>query len=118
MMTDSTLKPLFPRQAVPALEVSTVDGPLWRLADQTPANFTMLVFYRGLHCPICAGYLQDLNGKLAEFSKRGVSVVALSSDSEECARTAKSKWRLDQLTLGYGLDLRSAREWGLYISHG
>lgn len=34
---------LKPREAVPALEVETLDGP-WSLADQNPENFTLVVF--------------------------------------------------------------------------
>ena len=56
----TALTPLFPRQPVPALEVPTVDGDVWRLADQRPGNFTMVVFYRGYHCPICSKYLGEL----------------------------------------------------------
>ena len=45
--------PLLPRKPVPSLEFDTVGGSRWSLAAQKPQNFTMLVFYRGLHCPIC-----------------------------------------------------------------
>ena len=41
------LTPVFPRQAAPALEVQTTDGDTWRLADQTPENFSLAVMYRG-----------------------------------------------------------------------
>jgi len=34
---------LKPRQAVPTLEVSTLQGS-WSLASQAPENFTMVVF--------------------------------------------------------------------------
>ena len=47
-----------------------------------------------------------------------VEAIALSSDTEERAAQAKSDWKLDNLTIGYGLSLDSAREWGLYISAG
>jgi peroxiredoxin len=77
-----------------------------------------VVVYRGLHCPICAGYLRDLDAKLPEFARRGVSVVAISSDDAARAATAKEKWKLGVLTVGYGLDLDTARRWGLYISSG
>lgn len=110
------ITPLIPRQPVPALSVPTVDGPVWTLSDQTPEAFTLLVVYRGLHCPICSGYLGDLNRKLAPFAERGVSVIAVSSDTADRAAEAKAKWGLDQLTIGYGLGLDQAREWGLYIS--
>ena len=117
-MTISAISPLFPRQPVPALSVATVGGGQWTLADQHPEHFTLVVVYRGLHCPICAGYLRDLDTKLPEFTRRGVSVVAISSDDAARAATAKEKWKLGALTVGYGLDLDTARRWGLYISSG
>ncbi len=114
----TSLKPLTPRQAVPTLEVPLVGGGTWRLADQSPENFTLVVFYRGLHCPLCARYLGELERTLGEYEKRGVSVVAISSDSEARAAKAKEEWKLPNLALGYGLDLDTARAWGLYISAG
>ena len=110
------LTPLFPRQPGPSLEVPTVGGEVWRLADQRPGNFTMVVFYRGLHCPICSTYLGELERQLGAFAERGVTAIAISSDGEERAREAKEKWGLANLTIGYGLDLDKAREWGLYVS--
>jgi len=112
----STINTLYPRQPVPALEVPTVSGGTWRLADQEPDNFTLIVFYRGLHCPICANYLGDLNRKVGDFNERGVKVVVISSDDAGRAAEATEKWGLDKLDVGYGLDLDAAREWGLYIS--
>ena len=111
-----TLQPLFPRQPVPELDVPTIGGDPWQLSAQTPENFTLIVFYRGFHCPICANYLADLEKKLGEFAKRGVNVVAISSDTEARAARSKEEWGLAQLTIGYGLTLEKAREWGLYIS--
>ena len=110
------IQPLMPRRKVPSLEVATVGGGMWDLASSTPEHFTLVVFYRGLHCPICATYLGDLEKKLGEFEKRGVDVVVISSDTEERAEEAKKAWGLDNLTVGYGLTLDKAREWGLYIS--
>lgn len=108
--------PLMPRQPVPALSVPTLGGATWTLAERTPANFTMVVFFRGLHCPICGKYLADLDKKLDAFGERGVEVVAISSDTAERAAEAKELWKIERLTMGYELDLDSAREWGLYIS--
>lgn len=117
-MAISPLTPLFPRQPVPDLSVSTLDSGIWRLADQRPENFTLVVFYRGLHCPVCATYVRDLDTKLEEFAHRGVTVLAASSDTAARAAEAKQKWRLEKLPVGYGLDLDTARHWGLYISAG
>lgn len=115
-MTD--IQPLIPRRPVPALSVPTVGGATWRLADQKPHHFTLVAFYRGLHCPICSRYLGDLEGKVDEFAKRGVGAIAVSSDVRERAEEAKQKWKLDKLAVGYGLELAVARRWGLYVSTG
>lgn len=109
---------LMPRQPVPALEVATVEGPAWSLAAQKPEHFTLVVFFRGLHCPICRTQLRDLQAKLPDFAKRGVGVIALSGDDAERARRTRTEWDLPDLTLGYGVSLAMAREWGLYVSSG
>lgn len=105
-----------PRQPAPALSVPLLGGGTWTLADQEPENFTMVVVYRGYHCPICSAYLGDLNRKAEQFAEKGVNLVVISSDTEERAAEAKEKWGLDNLTIGYGLTLDSGREWGLFVS--
>ena len=107
---------LLPRQPVPGLEVPVLSGGRWRIGQNKPERFTMIVFYRGLHCPICGRYLVDLEAKLGEFAQRGVDVIAISSDTAERATESKSRWKLDKLQVGYGLSLAVAREWGLYVS--
>jgi len=74
------------------------------------------VFFRGLHCPICSRYLADLNRKLPKFKELGVNVVVASSDDAERAERAKAEWDIPDLDLAYGIDLKKAREWGLYVS--
>lgn len=108
---------LKPRQAVPPLEVSTLKGP-WSLSGQQPENFTMLVFYRGLHCPICSKYIQELDRMVADFSETGVSILALSSDEKSRAQQAYDDWNLSQLEVGYELSIDQARAWGLHRSAG
>ncbi len=66
----TTITPLIPRQKVPDLTVTTTDGAVWKLSDRSPENFTMVIVYRGLHCPICKGYLKDLDNRLADFTAR------------------------------------------------
>lgn len=107
---------LTPRKPVPALELDTVGGKRWSLAEQKPDHFTMLVFYRGLHCPICRKYTSELNGMAEEFARRGVSILVASTDPKERAEEAKAKWGLPDLTIGYGVPIDVARQWGLYIS--
>src|SRR5215472_16602646 len=97
----TNLVPLFPRQAAPPLHVDLASGGIFELAREKPAHFTLLVFYRGLHCPICKTQLRELESKLEEFDKRGVAVVAVSSDTKERATQAKNGWGLTRLRLGY-----------------
>jgi peroxiredoxin len=113
-MTDIT--PLVPRQPAPPLSVPLVGGGRFDIAKETPERFSLVLFYRGLHCPICRTYLGDLEAKLPEFAKRGVGVVAVSSDIAERAERSKQEWKPPNLRLGYGLDLKVARSWGLYVS--
>ena len=109
---------LIPRQPVPQLEFDLLGGGRWSLAAAQPERFTMLVFYRGLHCPICRRYTSELNGLIEEFEKRGVASVTVSNDSQERAHQAKENWGLTRLAVGYGLPVEESRKWGLYVSSG
>lgn len=105
-----------PRQPVPALQLSTLDHGPFDLATDAATNFTLLVFYRGLHCPICLKYLLELGRLQAEFEQRGVKLIALSSDTPERARAMADKLRAPGLRMAHSLPLAQARAWGLYIS--
>ncbi len=107
---------LLPRKPVPALSLETAGGRRVSLADQKPQHFTMTVFYRGHHCPVCRKYLTELDGLMDEFAKRGVSVIAASSDTRDRAERTREEWRLQHVDPAYGLPLDEARRWGLYIS--
>lgn len=107
---------LKPRTRTPELEVATLNGERWCLSEQRPKNFTMIVAYRGLHCPICRPYVSELDRNIDEFKRHGVEVIAVSSDTKERAQTAKDAWKLKSTRIGYGLSIAKAREWGLYIS--
>ena len=109
---------IVPTHPAPSLIVQTVAGERWTLADRRPQRFTMIVFYRGLHCPVCRTHLSELDKKIDKFTGLGVDVVAVSGDDEARARRSVDEWKLEQLTVGYGQSVASMREWGLFISHG
>ncbi|MEZ5707351.1 MAG: redoxin domain-containing protein [Burkholderiaceae bacterium] len=79
-------------------------------------TFDLLVFYRGLHCPICAKYLLELERLAPEFASRGVQVVAISSDSQERGQLMAEKIKAAGVRVAYGLVFTPAPQWGLYIS--
>ena len=110
------LQSLMPRHPVPALNVPLVTGERFVLGATPGERFDLVVFYRGLHCPLCAKYLLELERLVPEFEKRGVKVVAVSSDNEERGKAMAEKVKATSLKFAYGLSLRNARQWGLYIS--
>jgi peroxiredoxin len=70
----------------------------------------------GLHCPICFKYLIELARLVPEFERRGVNVIALSSDGRERAQAMADKLNAPALRIGFGLPMVVARQWGLYLS--
>ena len=109
---------LIPREPVPVLNVPTLAHGAFDLLNQTPQNFSLIVFFRGLHCPLCIKYLKELGQLLPDLAQRGVSVIAISSDDESRAKEMATKVGVANLRFGYGLPLSVAKQWGLYISEG
>ena len=107
---------LIPRYPIPTLNVSLINGERFVLGASPGERFDMVVFYRGLHCPICMKYLLELERLVPECENRGVKVVAVSSDTEERAKAMVEKIKANSLKFAYGLSLKNARQWGLYVS--
>ncbi|MFD9846762.1 peroxiredoxin-like family protein [Streptomyces parvus] len=105
-----------PRAKAPELSLPLVGGGDWNLAEQSPRNFTLIAFYRGLHCPACRAQLSDLEGRFQELMDLGVEPVAVSADSRERAEHARQEWGLAKLPVGYDLTVPTMRDWGLFVS--
>ncbi len=105
-----------PGKPAPKLELPLTIQARFELAAQSPENFTMLLFYRGSHCPICKSQLEELGGRLSDFTDRGISPFAISMDSKERAMKVDAEWDTGNLPLVYDMSEETAREWGLYIS--
>lgn len=107
---------LVPRQNVPGLIVETVSAGTFDIANDNPDFATLVVFYRGLHCPICATYLKELARLTSDFAEKGVKTIAISSDDEDRTKQMADKVGNENLRFGYGLPLDVAKAWGLFIS--
>ena len=107
---------LIPGQAAPNLDLPLTINARYKLADQTPEHFTMLVFYRGKHCPICRKYLEEIGGRMSEIADAGLAPVAISMDDPERAEVVDKEWETADLPLAHSLTEEQAREWGLYLS--
>ena len=116
---------VYPKEQAPALELSAVDGNKVNLTDIAKDNdFTIVVFYRGIFCPICKMYLKEIEENYEALSAANMKVVAISMDTEEKAKTFASEVAVSvnesslKTTIAYGMIEKQAREWGLYISKG
>ncbi|MDJ0637667.1 MAG: redoxin domain-containing protein [Paracoccaceae bacterium] len=78
-------------------------------------NWTLLVVYRGKHCPRCKAYLNILEGKSPDWIDAGFDIAVVSADPEEktAADVAEFGWTFP---LGYGLTEDQMHTLGLYVT--
>ena len=107
---------LTPDTQAPGLKLPLVGGGHFELNAEPPQNFTMLVFYRGHHCPVCKSYLQKLDGLVDAFKEAGFAVVAACMNDEALAKQTVEEWELKNLAIAHSLGTASAMNWGLWIS--
>lgn len=107
---------LTPDTQVPDLKLPLVGGGAFDLASETPENFTMVLFYRGYHCPVCKNYLGGLVNLLKEYEAAGFSVVVASMNDETLAEKAADEWGLGDLRVAHSVTVEQAKDWGLWIS--
>lgn len=109
-----------PTQPAPILQLQlTGGGNTDDLALGTGADgrFTLIAFFRGLHCPVCRTQLSELNRRLPEMREGGIGrVLAVSMETAERSAQLVKDWGLDDLSVAHGLDEQAARGWGLYLS--
>jgi peroxiredoxin len=111
-MPDTTQK-LAAGTSFPTVSIPRVGG-----GDLTPGRqpgWSMVVVYRGKHCPLCKRYLGTLDGLLDDFSERDVEVMAVSADPKDRAtgQAEQEGWRFP---VGYDLSVAQMQELGLYVS--
>lgn len=97
----------------PTLSITKVGG-----GDLTPARqpgWSMVVVYRGKHCPICRKYLDALDGLLDDFTSRDIEVMAVSADPRDRA-TAQVEAEGWKFPVGYDLSVAQMQQLGLYVS--
>ena len=107
---------LTPDTQAPALKLPLVGGGTFDLATETPENFTMVLFYRGYHCPVCKGYLGGMAALLKEYEAAGFSVVVASMNGADLAEKAAKEWELGDLRVAHSVTVEDAKNWGLWIS--
>ena len=105
-----------PTETMPSLELPLINGTTYNLEEQSPDKYTLLVFYRGYHCPVCQKQLSEVQDHLQDFIDRGINLVSISMDGEERAKKAGEEWDIESLPVAYNLSEEKAREFGLFVS--
>ena len=115
--------PVFPSKVIPALSLPSVNGNAFDLKASKPDLFTIVVFYRGAHCPLCKMHIQEIEENLDKFHAAGLKIVAVSMDdkkrAEKFAGEVASNMGKTHLNVPilYGLTEDQARhDWGLFVS--
>jgi peroxiredoxin len=60
---------IYTNEAAPALTIPTLSGDTFTLSEQKPEIYTIVVFYRGLHCPICINQLKEIEANFEQAKK-------------------------------------------------
>lgn len=107
---------LLPGSKTPDLKLPLVGGGTFDLSTEKPDSFTMVVFYRGYHCPVCKMYLKGLVELLGDYKDAGLTVVAASMNDEALATKTAAEWETGDLRLAHSVSLETAKSWGLWIS--
>lgn len=81
----------------------------------TSDQWTLLIVYRGKHCPRCKKYLNILNEMRNDWANAGFAVAVVSADPLEKAAADQKEfgWAFD---LGYDLSEAQMNTLGLYVS--
>ncbi|MEP3197156.1 MAG: redoxin domain-containing protein [Lentilitoribacter sp.] len=101
-------------EQVDVFEIETLSGNGPIKIGATKDRWTMLVVYRGRHCPRCKRYLNKLNDMLSKWTDV-MDVVVVSADTKEKAIADRDEFGWD-FELGYGLTVDRIRKLGLYVS--
>lgn len=104
-----------PGQDAGNITLNLVNGSKWELASQS-TDWSLIVAYRGLHCPVCKSQLQNLKSQMKAFADAGISVVSASMDTQDRAEKTHKEWELGDVPVAYGLGKEFVERFGLFLS--
>lgn len=90
--------PLLVGQSVPNVDLTTVKGRSYDLAEAISEQPTLLIFYRGGWCPFCNMHLAELQSIQNDLKELGYQILAISMDRPDRLRES-----LDEHDLAYTL---------------
>lgn len=109
---DTTAK-LHPGQTMEPITFRRLDGGDFTFG--APGAWQVLFVIRGQHCPICKSYLAEIEQRRGALAALGVSVAAVSADTETQSRVTAEAAK-PGFPILYGMDEATMRRLGLYVS--
>jgi thioredoxin-dependent peroxiredoxin len=94
MFSFSRAEPLAVGDAAPQITATTETGATLNLAEVYPKGFTLVYFYPRADTPGCTAQGCSLRDAYAELTKKGVTVIGVSTDSVEAQKKFKEKYNL------------------------
>ncbi len=108
-----TTRKLHPGQPFAPVTFKQLDGG--DITFGAAGGWQALFVIRGQHCPICKSYLSEIEQRREALAAIGVSVAAVSADSEAHARITAEAAKV-KFPLLYGMDEAAMHRLGLYVS--
>lgn len=108
-----TTSKLHPGQPFTPVTFNRLDGEDFTFG--APGAWQALFVIRGQHCPICKSYLGELEARREALVELGVSVAAVSADSEAQTRITAEAAK-PGFPLLYGMAEATMQALGLYVS--
>lgn len=107
-------------ESFPQINVKTSDGRTVPLVDVqaqvSTGRWTLVIIYRGQHCPICLKYLNELAMFSGRFEALNIDVVAVSADNKQQLEQFKVNGLNVSFPVMLELQVEDMKKLGLYIS--
>lgn len=108
---------IFLHRPLPTLTCGVTTDDL-KLGTGAGGRFSLIVVYRGLHCPICRKQPAGIDKRIQGLKAAGKGqVVAVSMETLERSTQVVNEWHLGNLPIAYGLSEEAPRSWDLNLSH-
>ncbi|MEB3245265.1 MAG: peroxiredoxin family protein [Vampirovibrionales bacterium] len=100
-------------KAAPDITLPTVSqGSPFKLSEAKGKLNTVVIFYQGSFCSVCAAQLENLQSHLAEFKKADAQIVAISADDKTHAQKTLGEHGLG-FTVAYDTDKTVIKRYGV-----
>ena len=80
-----------PETRFPDLTYATVGGGSIDIHQRSPKSFTLLIVYRGHHCPLCKKQLQEFESLVEDFGAHGIELLPVSARASNPKATSRPK---------------------------